>query len=242
MRKDLYSEMFVQEKTYWWHVAKRRLIHAAMKKVEFSSSDKIFDAGCGTGAMLEELGEKSPFCFGADVSSRAIDFCQKKGLKNVKKINFEKRLPYPNGYFKIITCLDVLEHVSLDEQLLREFYRILAPGGRLYLTVPAYDFFWTYWDKILGHKRRYRRSFLIKLLASSGFGVKRASYFYSFLVPVVLIFRLVKSVTHNRQSDFVQIHPILNNILLGLCQLERRVLFCLPIPLGLSIFFEAKKD
>lgn len=243
MREDLYDEMFLQEKTYWWHVAKRALVQETISRdIKATANFRILDAGCGTGAMLEELAKKYWSCFGADVSPKSISFCKQRGIKNVRAVNFEKKLPFKNNFFNVITCLDVLEHVTNDQKLLGEFYRILTPGGRLYLTVPAYNFFWTYWDEILGHKRRYRRSDLIKRLKKTGFAVGRSSYFYSFLVPVALAFRFIKSVTKSRHSDFVQIPPIINTILLWLCRIERFIIFNFSVPLGLSIFLEMRKD
>lgn len=242
MRKDLYDEMFLQEKTYWWHVAKRSLVHEAMaKNLKYTNTSKVLDAGCGTGAMLEELTKKYKNCFGSDVSPKSISFCKQREINNVRVVNFEKKLPFKTRFFDAITCLDVLEHVTGDQELLNEFHRVLVPGGRLYLTVPAYNFFWTYWDEMLGHKRRYRRSDLIKKLKIAGFTVKYSSYFYSFLVPVTLVFRLIKSVTKNHNSDFIQVHPVVNTILLWLCRVERWVVFNFSVLVGLSIFLEVKK-
>lgn len=241
MREDLYQEMFLQEKIYWWHVAKRALVHEAMARSQATKVLRVFDAGCGTGAMLEELGKKYQTCFGADVSPQSIYFCKQRGLKNVRVVNFGKKLPYKSSYFNAVTCLDVLEHITDDEKLLGEFFRILDSKGRLYLTVPAYNFFWTYWDEMLGHKRRYRRSKLMSMLKSAGFTVSRSNYFYSFLIPVAVVFRIVKSATKNHSSDFVKIHPIINMLLLWLCQMERFLVFRVPVPFGLSVFVEARK-
>lgn len=233
--------MFSQEKKYWWHVAKRRLVQSAMNKVTNQADSKLLDAGCGTGAMLEEISSKFRLVYGADGSPESIKFCKKRDLTNVKLVDFEKRLPYQANYFDAIVCLDVLEHVKKDSKLLSEFYRILRAGGKLYLTVPAYQFLWSYWDEILGHQRRYRKSALKLLIKNSHFKIIQSSYFYSFLIPVVLIFRPLKSFLKNRDSDFVIIPAIFNQFLLGLSFIERTLLSFITLPTGLSIFTVAEK-
>ena len=45
-------------------------------------------------------------------------------------------IPVPDGSFEVIICTEVLEHVPEPIRVLREFGRILAPGGRLILTAP----------------------------------------------------------------------------------------------------------
>jgi SAM-dependent methyltransferase len=45
-------------------------------------------------------------------------------------------LPVPDGSFDAVLCTEVLEHVANPSSVLRELYRVLAPGGRLWLTVP----------------------------------------------------------------------------------------------------------
>ena len=41
-----------------------------------------------------------------------------------------------------MTTLDVLEHIDDDRGMLAEMHRVLAPGGTLLVTVPAFPFLW----------------------------------------------------------------------------------------------------
>ena len=54
--------------------------------------------------------------------------------------------------------LDVIEHIDEDLSAVKELNRILKPGGRLILTVPAFQFLWTNHDLALHHKKRYMRN------------------------------------------------------------------------------------
>jgi SAM-dependent methyltransferase len=46
------------------------------------------------------------------------------------------RIPVEDGFFNTIICNAVLEHVANPEDVMREFARVCAPGGTLYLTIP----------------------------------------------------------------------------------------------------------
>lgn len=46
-------------------------------------------------------------------------------------------LPYPDQYFAMINCLDVLEHTYDPAKIIQQFARVLQPGGRLFITVPT---------------------------------------------------------------------------------------------------------
>ena len=46
-------------------------------------------------------------------------------------------LPYQEGYFDSINCLDVLEHTYSPEAIIKEFGRVLKPGGRVFITAPT---------------------------------------------------------------------------------------------------------
>jgi glycosyltransferase involved in cell wall biosynthesis len=71
-----------------------------------------------------------------------------------------------------IVCLNVLEHIEDDRGTLADFARVLPPGGRLALLVPALPKLYGTLDEHLHHFRRYDREPLCALLCSSGFEVE----------------------------------------------------------------------
>lgn len=243
MNSNLISEMYSQEKTLWWHVAKRKTVKTFLEQYGGPiAGKKILDIGCGTGAMIEDLTALGADVYGVDGSSEAVSYCNRRNLKNIRRGNLENRLPFLNNSFFAVTCLDVLEHVTSDEKLLADIYRILKPRGLLIISVPSYQIFWTYWDEMLGHKRRYFLRELTKKLTKAGFIIEKATYLFSFLFPGFGL-RLLKHRFGLRTSDFSSsIHRVLNRPLLFLCDLERFIAEKWGLPFGVSIFVVAKKQ
>lgn len=246
MRKDLYYEMFELEERYWWHVAKRRLVEMMIGKYVKGASKLVFmDVGCGTGKLLQEVKRWRRWkrIVGLDGAQEALKLSRKRGIKNVKKADFEKKLPVKDASVGVITSLDVVEHIKNDQALIQEFNRMLVPGGWAIVTVPAYKKLWTYWDDMLGHKRRYRRSMLEKRFVKAGFKIEKISYFYSYLLPMALAFRALKSISPKWRgaSDFVELPEQVNEGLLAMAKVEAMVVERVNLPAGLSIVCVAKK-
>lgn len=246
MRIDLYQEMYHQEEYYWWHVGKRKLVLSLLHQYLKGKSElKLADMGCGTGKMLEEL-EKFGQAWGYDCSPKALSFCRQRGHKYLSKIDVSRTLPLKDNSFNAALVLDVLEHLKDDNAAVSEYYRVLTRGGILVVTVPAYQFLWSYWDKMLGHKRRYDKKNLVSKLEKKGFVVQKICYYNTFIFPMAFIFRFLKGIfqrnNQNPGSDFISLPFYLNNFLLFLSGIERFFIQKSSLPFGLSLICIAKKE
>src|SRR6266567_2800474 len=157
MQHHTYSIMYEVEEKHWWFAGRRRIIASFVEDIcrEFETGKpRILDVGCGTGAniqMLSQFGSAE----GVDVSTEALEFCRARGLTNVKQ-GAAETLPHGDASFDLVTGLDVIEHLDDDVAGLREMRRVLRPGGRALLFVPAFMFLWGVQDDISHHRRRYR--------------------------------------------------------------------------------------
>jgi SAM-dependent methyltransferase len=88
-----------------------------------------------------------------------------------------------------IYTLNVLEHIDDDAEILIQLYKRLRPGGRLMVYVPAFPYLYSAMDKMVGHRRRYTRSGLVRLVSASGFHVDRAEYVDCLGFLATLIFK-----------------------------------------------------
>ncbi|MFI5180227.1 MAG: glycosyltransferase [Thermoanaerobaculia bacterium] len=75
-----------------------------------------------------------------------------------------------------IVCLNVLEHIEEDAATLGDFARVLPPGGKLVLLVPALESLYGTLDVHLGHYRRYEREPLEALVKASGFAIDKIRF------------------------------------------------------------------
>lgn len=104
----------------------------------------MLDLGAGMGglsvALLLEYGDKGLRLQSMDYNP---DYCRiarlrarRYGLTVPIAVGAGEHLPYPDGSFDLITCLDVLEHVASTDDVLMEMRRVLKPGGTVLTTIP----------------------------------------------------------------------------------------------------------
>jgi len=170
--------------SHWWYRSRRELTlrqvgRAARALGHPGRRLALLDYGCAGGfdlAFLDEFGVAE----GADVTD---EFAADAGAHPVHVV--PRDLPRLHGRFDIVTCLDVLEHLDDDVGGLRTIASLLAPGGQVVVTVPAYAWLWSGEDEISAHRRRYTRGALVGACRAAGFEVLYASYFNASILPAM---------------------------------------------------------
>jgi len=245
--------MYQIEPTYWWFVARRRLVrllarHFWRRQEQRPSHDgehgglNIADIGCGTGATLTALASMGRGV-GADLSAVALRFCAEKGLRDLVRAPAEA-LPLRDRQFDLALCLDVFEHVD-DAAAARELYRICRPGGALIVTVPAYRWLWSEHDQALGHRRRYRARELRSVLEGAGFRVVKMTHVLSCLLLPIAAFRLLQRLRRRPpgapKTALIELPRPLNTLLVCMLALEMHVAAAISLPFGVSIACVAQR-
>jgi SAM-dependent methyltransferase len=233
-------------RTYWWLAGKYRVLQDVLRRAgpPRGGRARVLDLGCGPGNMLDILGEHGDV-FGSDYSADALRFCVGRDYRRLFRADFHC-LPVRDASFDLVTCCDVLEHLSDDRRAMAELLRILKPGGLLLCTVPAFEFLWGDHDTLYGHQRRYRAPQLRERLRAAGFELQRVTYFEpAYLVPLWLYRNLKKLLTRGdglaQRDDFVAFWPPLNALLSRLVAAERFPLRLMNFPFGVTLLALARK-
>jgi SAM-dependent methyltransferase len=160
-------------------------------------------------------------------------------------------LPFADAAFEVVGAFDVVEHCDPQELALAELHRVLAPGGRLLMAVPAYQWAWSDHDVANGHHRRYTRPRAVAAVREAGFDVVRATYGFATVFPAFVAERAVRGLRHRLSlsrkdgpAGLVGVPafgPGLERILLGLCRWDERMLNHRDLPFGSSVFVAAVK-
>jgi SAM-dependent methyltransferase len=188
MQEHERDAMLAADARHWWYRGRRAVVSSVLDQTVVPSRfPRALDAGCGSGRTLDLLrGYGQPV--GIDVDGHAVQVAIARG-HDVREASVLS-LPFGDGAFGLVTCLDVLEHLDDDLEALRELRRVTAPGGALVVTVPAYQVLWSAHDERNLHRRRYRSSQLASAAESAGWVVERQTYFNSLLLGPAALVRL----------------------------------------------------
>lgn len=145
-------------------------------------SGKVIDVGCGTGSLVLKLAQEGYQVIGIDVSDKCIALTRSRvntdGLSHLVTVSkgSASQSNLPDQSVDAVIAGEVLEHLDDDGSAVREFFRVLKPGGICIITVPANPALWNLWDDMAGHFRRYNQNDLVKLFESQKFHVESIRY------------------------------------------------------------------
>lgn len=241
MHRDEYHTMFRVEETHWWYGALHRLIFQTLEQELPNWRDKkILDAGCGTGAILQRLGNPQNN-IGIDISPEAISFCRERGLKNAHQADI-CQVPFSDASFDAVICSSVIYHEWVNDMrgAVREMCRVLRPGGLLLINVPAFRFLHSPHDDAVMTARRFRKPQIRRLLIEQGFTIRRLTYWTMLLFPLAVIARTLGASEMGRDFETEQA-PISQRIFARIMTVELGLLRRFPLPFGVALFAVATK-
>lgn len=243
MELSEYKNIFEHEETHFYYVGTHNAVIELLKKyLPKKTGNIILDAGCGTGSLMIKM-KGFGKVYGIDASSEALKFTRKNGLKKVTKASVEK-IPFKDNTFDAITSIDVLYHkeVRSDLKALKEFKRVLKPGGILIIKNPAHNWLRGNHDIVIHTTRRYSKKQFGEKLKLAGFQTIKLSYINMSFFPLAILKRLTETILKSKPSSDVETLPEgVNKLLIYLYNAETKFLTRNTIPFGLSIFAVARK-
>jgi len=243
MNPSAYTEMAGVQERHWWYVARREILGVQLRQLQLPCDAEILEVGSGTGANLALLAQFGRVT-GLEMEQRAIELARRSlGPRNDIRL-LQGRCPEDLGRvaqrFDLICLFDVLEHIEQDGASLAGLGSMLKPGGKLLLTVPAYQWMWGPHDTHLHHHRRYSKHLLSARCAEAGLSIARVSHFNTLLFPLAVMGRLFEKLRGTNTLG-TQAPPTPVNALLAFTfALERHLLARVSLPFGLSLLLLAQ--
>lgn len=223
---------------YWWYRARSDLLRTVLGPY-VGPARRLLDVGSADGPSVGWLTAPQKVSLDLDV----------RGLQAPLGVcGSVLALPFADGSFDVVGAFDVLEHSDPEQVALAELRRVLAPGGRLLMSVPAYQWAWSGHDVANGHHRRYTRSRAVASVEAAGFEVLRATYGFAAVFPAFAAERALRVAQHRlggrprgsvEGMDLPRVPTAVELVLLGLCRVDDRVLRRRDLPFGSSVFLAA---
>jgi 2-polyprenyl-3-methyl-5-hydroxy-6-metoxy-1,4-benzoquinol methylase len=248
MEPEVYETFSSVEDHHWWFSARRQFIRRLIERFIVTDEAAVYcEVGCGTGGNLPMLAETATVD-AVEMDAYGLQCVRDRSVEGVRTIQagfLPDGLPV-TGPYRAVFSLDVLEHLEDDSAAARAMADLLQDQGVLLITVPAYQWMWSYHDEINQHVRRYSRTEVIRIVEQAGLQVVYSSHFNTILAPLAIGARawekLVGVFRQPQKSVGLALPPRwLNRILEEIFGLERFLAGRLSIPFGLSIVVVATK-
>jgi SAM-dependent methyltransferase len=225
--------------SHWWFRSKALLVSTAIRRLQ-GPTGWLLDAGAGSGGVTAQLvwdSRRKVIVEGSAVLSGQA--AARHSLAAVDGLVGD--LPIADASVAVVCLLDVIEHLDHPEAALAEARRVLMPGGRLVVTVPAHPRLWSAADEQLGHKRRYTRRLTRAQVEAEGFRVRYCSHIFSWLVAPVWAKRRTRP-GGGAELGLDVASPAIDRTAALLTTLEAILVARVPLPAGTSILCVAERS
>ncbi|MDP1837942.1 MAG: class I SAM-dependent methyltransferase [Reyranella sp.] len=245
MESPEYELMHAVEDRMWWYRGLRTLVAGQLARAlaGVPARGPVLDAGCGTGGMLRVLGKvvAGRPTLGLDFNPVAAGMALAKAGRPVMSGSVNE-MPIGNDTLGGYVSLDVLCHAGVDpEKALSEARRCLQPGAVAVLNLPAYAWMFSAHDRRTQNARRFTRGEARKLLARNGFRIRRASYWNTFLFPLMLLHRLIER--DDAKSDVREYPSWQDAFFSAILAVERAIIATgVSLPFGGSLLVVAVRE
>jgi SAM-dependent methyltransferase len=233
------SSPSIAQPDYWWYRARAELLRAAIGR-HLGRPASVLDVGSADGPSVGWL---------STAARRVALDIDPRGLAPGDVCASAMQLPFADATFDVVAAFDVVEHCEPEATVLSELARVLTPGGRLLVSVPAYQWAWTEFDVQNRHHRRYTRRRLVAAVEACGLDVVRATYLFAGTFPFFAADRLRSRVrsdgsragSADAAPQLPETGPVVEKLLMSASGLDRWLLPRCDLPFGSSVVVVAEK-
>jgi SAM-dependent methyltransferase len=234
---------FAFEDQSFWFAHRGACLRTIVRR--FPPSGPIYDIGGGNGYVTRILLDAGFDAVLVEPGEAAVRNAAVRGIPMIVCATLASAR-FRAESLAAVGLFDVLEHIDDDLSFLRELQRALIPGGRLYLTVPAYSWLWSHDDVRAGHFRRHTISGMRRRLETTGWKLLYSTYIFSLLPAPIFVWRSLRSLFGRRvlpRADYARLHRArARSFTDRVWDLElRRLLHGRSIPFGSSCLLVAEK-
>jgi len=179
-------------------ILRRRIVLRVLKGAE---PGRVLEIGCGRGDLLARLASRGWEGVGLEIAPEAAAAARRAVQPFGPRMTITEDPRAVRETFPLVLALEVLEHVRDDEAELQRWLRWMAPGGRLVVTVPAHERYWTGADEFGGHVRRYERIPLRRLMERTGLEIEEL---WSFGFPLTALTVPLRALLYRRRLRTVE--------------------------------------
>ena len=231
---------FEGEASYWFDYRAEAVIDALAGTTEAKS---IWDVGAGTGAMSLRLANAGFEVVAVEPLLEGGRAIKALGCCSVFSGSLAG-LKLPSRSIRVIGLFDVIEHLDDPAGLMTEVSRVLEPSGVVVITVPAFQMLWSNADVAAGHRRRYTKYRLDRMMNELGFTRVLSRYLFACLLPAAAVLRALpyrfgrRSSTEQEvaaASKALQPSPGVDRVIRALLRLETALSRRVRLPGGLSV-------
>jgi SAM-dependent methyltransferase len=236
------------EAHHWWFRGRHALCMALEEATRNGQpTGRVLDAGAGVGGFLDSLSPVGTQLHYLDASATHVQACRMRGHEGGVQAD-SQRLPFAAEAFDLVCLFDVLEHLDDDGAAMLEVQRVLRPGGRVLIHVPAHPILFAQNDQVSGHRRRYTRRRLRRVVEEAGLDVQRLSgsdlLLLPLIAPAILTLKALEGLGLGRRKTHTNLSWTMPTWVNGLCGwlygLEAKWVKRFDLPTGHSLALVAR--
>lgn len=224
-----YAEL--NRRHWWWRAREGYVLRLLRDLRQPDGTARILDVGCGDGQLLDRL---APWGTAEGLETDRETLTADSARRRIHIGPLDDSFGTP-GSRDLVLFLDVLEHLDDPVGALRRARTLLAPGGRIVVSVPAFAALWTSHDVLNHHRLRPDKAILRGWAAAAGLEVETARYlFLSVALAKVIQRALERLVPPTPALPRIPARPA-NALALAIARADLWLGRRLPLPVGSSL-------